>query len=114
MALGAVIACVLRQKITRHSVPAGCLGRAADREGAGRGNGSAPRAESAGARDGRCGRRGGYLPILARARCRSWARRKRRRDRKSTRLNSSHVAISYAVFCLKKKKKHQIKRRKNK
>src|SRR6266508_6038983 len=28
-----------------------------------------------------------------------------RRDRKSTRLNSSHVAISYAVFCLKKKKK---------
>src|SRR5207253_11490557 len=26
-----------------------------------------------------------------------------RRDRKSTRLNSSHVAISYAVFCLKKK-----------
>src|SRR5207253_5937968 len=28
-----------------------------------------------------------------------------RQDRKSTRLNSSHVAISYAVFCLKKKKK---------
>src|SRR5207253_8393429 len=28
----------------------------------------------------------------------------------STRLNSSHVAISYAVFCLKKKKKQQIKR----
>src|SRR5437870_7036508 len=28
-----------------------------------------------------------------------------RSDRKSTRLNSSHVAISYAVFCLKKKKK---------
>src|SRR5437660_6225601 len=27
-----------------------------------------------------------------------------RRDRKSTRLNSSHVAISYAVFCLKKKR----------
>src|SRR5215510_15671341 len=43
-----------------------------------------------------------------------WGRRKRpglksmrevrRRDRKSTRLNSSHVAISYAVFCLKKQK----------
>src|SRR5437660_6177866 len=32
-----------------------------------------------------------------------------RRDRKSTRLNSSHVAISYAVFCLKKKK-NKIKR----
>src|SRR5207249_6393453 len=29
-------------------------------------------------------------------------------DRKSTRLNSSHVSISYAVFCLKKKKKNQI------
>src|SRR5207253_7006734 len=28
-----------------------------------------------------------------------------RKDRKSTRLNSSHVAISYAVFCLKKKKR---------
>src|SRR5256885_11543037 len=30
----------------------------------------------------------------------------RRRDRKSTRLNSSHLVISYAVFCLKKKKKN--------
>src|SRR5256885_8860987 len=29
-----------------------------------------------------------------------------RRDRKSTRLNSSHLVISYAVFCLKKKKKY--------
>src|SRR5207249_5555607 len=29
-------------------------------------------------------------------------------DRKSTRLNSSHVSISYAVFCLKKKKKEEI------
>src|SRR5439155_19429268 len=29
-------------------------------------------------------------------------------DRKSTRLNSSHVAISYAVFCLKKKKNTEI------
>src|SRR5437764_8679899 len=28
-------------------------------------------------------------------------------DRKSTRLNSSHRCISYAVFCLKKKKKHE-------
>src|SRR5699024_12829547 len=32
------------------------------------------------------------------------ALRRRRADRKSTRLNSSHVSISYAVFCLKKKK----------
>src|SRR5262245_62576340 len=30
-----------------------------------------------------------------------------RQDRKSTRLNSSHLGISYAVFCLKKKKKKQ-------
>src|SRR5437773_8051645 len=29
------------------------------------------------------------------------------RDRKSTRLNSSHITISYAVFCLKKKKKQK-------
>src|SRR2546422_2920688 len=33
----------------------------------------------------------------------SWIRTKCRRDRKSTRLNSSHGYISYAVFCLKKK-----------
>src|SRR5438067_12200165 len=32
-------------------------------------------------------------------------------DRKSTRLNSSHVSISYAVFCLKKKKKSKQRRR---
>src|SRR2546430_4437882 len=31
-----------------------------------------------------------------------------RQDRKSTRLNSSHSQISYAVFCLKKKKKYHI------
>src|SRR5258705_5750123 len=31
-------------------------------------------------------------------------------DRKSTRLNSSHLGISYAVFCLKKKKKRHHKR----
>src|SRR5690349_24175804 len=37
-------------------------------------------------------------------RCRSG-----RADRKSTRLNSSHVEISYAVFCLKKKKKKKQK-----
>src|SRR5437899_10184156 len=39
-------------------------------------------------------------------------------DRKSTRLNSSHLGISYAVFCLKKKKKKKkqktTKKRKNK
>src|SRR5699024_11662293 len=35
---------------------------------------------------------------------RAAAPRRAARDRKSTRLNSSHVSISYAVFCLKKKK----------
>src|SRR5690349_22026922 len=35
------------------------------------------------------------------------------RDRKSTRLNSSHVEISYAVFCLKKKKKKKNKKHKS-
>src|SRR5256885_12266459 len=54
------------------------------------------------------------LPIC---RCRAWKRARgsgsarragciaKDRDRKSTRLNSSHLVISYAVFCLKKKKK---------
>src|SRR5438132_9062763 len=37
---------------------------------------------------------------------------RRARDRKSTRLNSSHTVISYAVFCLKKKKT-QIKQKQN-
>ena len=34
------------------------------------------------------------------------------KDRKSTRLNSSHITISYAVFCLKKKKKNTKKKNK--
>src|SRR5256885_5223579 len=33
------------------------------------------------------------------------------RDRKSTRLNSSHLVISYAVFCLKKKKRWLLRRK---
>src|SRR2546428_6513803 len=37
-------------------------------------------------------------------RLRRWTGRRRASDRKSTRLNSSHDQISYAVFCLKKKK----------
>src|SRR5256885_3110054 len=37
-------------------------------------------------------------PLLERA----WVNARIRRDRKSTRLNSSHLVISYAVFCLKK------------
>src|SRR5437868_15326765 len=42
--------------------------------------------------------------LLVEARPRAGDERQRE-DRKSTRLNSSHVSISYAVFCLKKKKK---------
>src|SRR5215471_19505135 len=37
--------------------------------------------------------------------CHAYQHGPRETDRKSTRLNSSHVEISYAVFCLKKKKK---------
>src|SRR3989442_9382021 len=43
------------------------------------------------------------LPGLALHRLRMEERRLEEQDRKSTRLNSSHVRISYAVFCLKKK-----------
>src|SRR5947199_5959209 len=54
------------------------------------------------------------LPLGTRARIplagapleRRTARVDRHRDRKSTRLNSSHLGISYAVFCLKKKTKN--------
>src|SRR5690625_6695284 len=43
-----------------------------------------------------------FIPLSERARmANAWG------DRKSTRLNSSHVAISYAVFCLKKKKEEE-------
>src|SRR2546426_8846689 len=35
------------------------------------------------------------------------------KDRKSTRLNSSHLVISYAVFCLKKKKRRMCKKKVN-
>src|SRR2546422_2074365 len=41
--------------------------------------------------------------------CRLCGYEGRDRDRKSTRLNSSHGYISYAVFCLKKKKKKRLK-----
>src|SRR5688500_20026909 len=39
----------------------------------------------------------------------NWETNHARVDRKSTRLNSSHLVISYAVFCLKKKIKHKTK-----
>src|SRR5215212_10757486 len=55
-------------------------------------------------RPGSSGARAGPSP----ARAATW-RPSPAGDRKSTRLNSSHLGISYAVFCLKKKK-HNIKR----
>src|SRR5207247_5627047 len=62
--------------------------------------------------------KGGFSEEEARARDRVWRKRIVRNtksreeplDRKSTRLNSSHEWISYAVFCLKKKKKKQATR----
>src|SRR5690606_40656560 len=92
-----------------HSFP---TRRSSDLEGRGRGRarrrGAAlRRADERGARNARSSaersardRRAGTTPLpLAIS-----ARPLSRRDRKSTRLNSSHVKISYAVFCLKKKK----------
>src|SRR2546430_13445324 len=52
------------------------------------GNGNNSRNSHAGSRETRYGKRSGFFGA----------------DRKSTRLNSSHSQISYAVFCLKKKK----------
>src|SRR5256885_4887089 len=49
-------------------------------------------------------RRGWFLPLCAVAVAACGDRAKPLGDRKSTRLNSSHLVISYAVFCLKKKK----------
>src|SRR5438034_6583112 len=67
-----------------------------------------PRAHPCAIRAGRGGasRRSGHR---AHAEHRGQSRGGRRRDRKSTRLNSSHTVISYAVFCLKKKKKNANK-----
>src|SRR3712207_7877861 len=53
----------------------------------------------------RDGRRGRALPAGVAPPAEELHRERARRDRKSTRLNSSHANISYAVFCLKKKKK---------
>src|SRR3712207_7413152 len=77
------------------SVGAGAGGRTRLRAGA-----APARGELVGAGTGRArgvARGRGGLPRRGRG--------DRRQDRKSTRLNSSHANISYAVFCLKKKKK---------
>src|SRR5690625_5404069 len=48
----------------------------------------------------------GQAARAAATRMRRASTAEKNRDRKSTRLNSSHVAISYAVFCLKKKNRN--------
>src|SRR5437899_6350346 len=48
---------------------------------------------------------GGTTSAIILLSCIYWGAREQDEDRKSTRLNSSHLGISYAVFCLKKKKK---------
>src|SRR5438876_6879041 len=52
----------------------------------------------------------GLVVVLASARRSEATELRARRDRKSTRLNSSHPSISYAVFCLKKKKVDSAKK----
>src|SRR5436309_7627036 len=54
------------------------------------------------------GRQRALTASRRRDRARRAHRSRRRLDRKSTRLNSSHVKISYAVFCLKKKNNKHI------
>src|SRR5437899_6511620 len=66
------------------------------------------RAMSGAAGANETGRRdGGAPPAILRLRVRGQAGlcQRHNQDRKSTRLNSSHLGISYAVFCLKKKNK---------
>src|SRR5258708_19020618 len=70
------------------------LFRSTQREGGRGGEGRRPRAP----RDPRQGAQREEVP-----------RRRQALDRKSTRLNSSHQIISYAVFCLKKKKEEEKK-----
>src|SRR3712207_8682585 len=79
------------------SAPAGALRAAAEHRdpGADAAGGEGPRRVPARPPPGMAGA-GGARPAAARLRD--------PRDRKSTRLNSSHANISYAVFCLKKKK----------
>src|SRR5437763_13376645 len=57
--------------------------------------------------DGSCPR----IPDLCAAQPSAWPRAAPIEDRKSTRLNSSHRCISYAVFCLKKKKDKECKQK---
>src|SRR5256885_9672995 len=75
------------------------------------GAGGAQRVHGLGSHNGETCRARGALQHVAQGQIRREPRRRlaaRVRDRKSTRLNSSHLVISYAVFCLKKKKKKPV------
>src|SRR5690606_40382640 len=92
-----------------HSFP---TRRSSDLEGSGDRTGtthrlsiSGPRAAPAGSHAQELGEREPGPGDRRQRKARIPGRRRARPDRKSTRLNSSHVKISYAVFCLKKKKK---------
>src|SRR5205807_5393538 len=58
----------------------------------------------------RPGQREISIPVAVEAEEEIVLQRDSAQDRKSTRLNSSHLVISYAVFCLKKKKNKKIKK----
>src|SRR2546422_5127557 len=65
--------------------------------------GAGKKSDSGSHRQYDCGRFGGSARPAPGAGCDAARKTGRERDRKSTRLNSSHGYISYAVFCLKKK-----------
>src|SRR5260221_6102288 len=70
--------------------------------------GAAPQSVAAPATPGECGHSAcadAFFIDVAPADCGATSMKNASADRKSTRLNSSHTVISYAVFCLKKKKK---------
>src|SRR5947209_14131636 len=101
---------ILRRPPISTLFPYTTLFRSGDGGGAGaRARGRERRAHGAGVLDGDRGSRRRRDRSLYGRRARRGAvapaHRAARPDRKSTRLNSSHANISYAVFCLKKKKK---------
>src|SRR5437870_11244888 len=97
----------LRPRKAFHVLRAGAVTRAPtlarsrqiDRDRVSEQHGRVPEASNAPSRAGPLAARYGHV------RDRDHAQNREAEDRKSTRLNSSHVAISYAVFCLKKKNK---------
>src|SRR5690625_5346441 len=97
-------------------------GQVGDQEGQGAqaGQGGGPGGPGGEGRPGRLVAQGLSAPLTTKKRARPISHRNVSAmtvrfftDRKSTRLNSSHVAISYAVFCLKKKRNAKMKARRD-